>query len=86
MCFAYCRYVGEYVAILYLLIWRDIRRIVIVFIIMIFSFGGALYFSSAARYSDNNTESYSDNTTENNNDTYDIGSGTNNTGDNNDTR
>lgn len=80
MCFAYCRYVGEYVAILYLLIWRDIRRIVLVFIIMIFSFGGALYFTPVASYSDNNTENI--------NDTYDIGhkSSANNTGDNNDTR
>ena len=54
---------GEYVAILVLLIKRDVPQFLTVFIVIIFSFGGALYLSLIGYYNDNNLD------TENNNDT-----------------
>ena len=63
MCTAHCRSVGEYVAILVLLIKRDVPKFVTVFIVIIFSLGGALYFALTGNYSDENID------TENNNDT-----------------
>ena len=63
MCTAHCRPVGEYVAILVLLITRDVPQFAIVFIVIIFSLGGALYFALTGNYSDENID------TENNNDT-----------------
>ena len=53
------RSVGEYVAILILLI----KRFVTVFVVIIFSLGGALYLSLIGYYNDDNID------TENNNDT-----------------
>ena len=50
-------------AILVLLIKRDVPQFVTVFIVIIFSLGGALYLSLIGYYSDNNLD------TENNNDT-----------------
>ena len=54
---------GEYVAILVLLIKRDVPQFVTVFVVIIFSLGGALYLSLIGYYSDDNID------TENNNDT-----------------
>ena len=63
MCNYLCRSVGEYVAILILLIKRDVPQFVTVFVVIIFSLGGALYLSLIGYYSDDNLD------TENNNDT-----------------
>ena len=57
------RSVGEYVAILVLLIKRDVPQFVTVFLVIIFSLGGALYFALTGHYNQNNMD------TENNNDT-----------------
>ena len=57
------RSVGEYVAILILLIKRDVPQFVTVFVVIIFSLGGALYLSLIGYYNDDNLD------TENNNDT-----------------
>ena len=58
-----CRSVGEYVAILVLLIKRDVPQFVTVFLVIIFSLGGALYLALIGHYNDSNID------TENNNDT-----------------
>ena len=49
-------------AILVLLIKRDVPQFLTVFIVIIFSFGGALYLSLIGYYNDNNldTENYND--------------------------
>ena len=57
------RSVGEYVAILVLLIKRDVPQFVTVFVVIIFSLGGALYLSLVGYYNDDNMD------TENNNET-----------------
>ena len=57
------RSVGEYVAILVLLIKRDVPQFVTVFAVIIFSLGGALYLSLIGYYNDDNFD------TENNNET-----------------
>ena len=59
----FCRSVGEYVAILILLIKRDVPQFVTVFVVIIFSLGGALYLSLVGFYNDANID------TENNNET-----------------
>jgi hypothetical protein len=58
--------VGEYVAILVLLIKRDVPQFVTVFVVIIFSFGGALHLSLIGYYNDDNLD------TENNNETSEI--------------
>lgn len=62
-CHVCIRSVGEYVAILVLLIKRDVPQFVTVFLVIIFSLGGALYFALTGHYNENNLD------TENNNDT-----------------
>ena len=62
-CHVCIRSVGEYVAILVLLIKRDVPQFVTVFLVIIFSLGGALYFALTGHYNGNNLD------TENNNDT-----------------
>ena len=57
------RSVGEYVAILVLLIKRDVPQFVTVFLVIIFSLGGSLYFALIGHYNENNMD------TDNNNDT-----------------
>ena len=57
------RSVGEYVAILVLLIKRDVPQFVAVFLVIIFSLGGALYFALIGHYNENSLD------TDNNNDT-----------------
>ena len=59
----YFRAVGEYVAILVLLIKRDVPQFMTVFLVIIFSLGGALYLSLIGHYNENNVD------TENNNET-----------------
>ena len=54
---------GEYVAILVLVSKRDIPHFVTVFVVIIFSLGGALYLSLVGYYNDDNMD------TENNNET-----------------
>ena len=63
MCNYLSRSVGEYVTILVLLIRRDVPQFVTVFVVIIFSLGGALYLSLIEHYNDDNID------TENNNDT-----------------
>ena len=57
------RNVGEYVAILVLLTKRDVPHFVAVFLVIIFSLGGGLYFALIGHYNEDSLD------TENNNDT-----------------
>ena len=54
---------GEYVAILVLLIKRDVPQFVTVFVVIIISLGGVLYLSLVGHYNQDNLD------TENNNET-----------------
>ena len=54
---------GRYIGILFLLIKRDIPRIIGVFAVINFSFGAGLYFALIGHYDDSNVDMANDNST-----------------------
>jgi len=59
----HCRYMGGYTGTLLLMLKRDIPRIIGVFVVITFSFGGGLYFALVGHYDDSNVDTVNDNST-----------------------
>ena len=57
------RFMGRYIGTIFLLIRRDIPRIIGVFAVINFSFGGGLYFALVGHYDDSNVAMGNDNST-----------------------
>ena len=59
----HCRFMGGYIGTLLLMLKRDIPRIIGVFLVINFSFGGGLYFALVGHYNDSNVDTVNDNST-----------------------
>ena len=56
-------FMGKYVGTLFHLMKRDIPRIIGVYLVINFSFGGGLYFALVGHYDDSNVDMANDNST-----------------------
>ena len=62
-CNLLCRYLGTYIGTLFLLLKRDIPRLIGLFIVINFSFGGGLYFALIGQYDDSSVDELNNNDT-----------------------
>ena len=58
-----CRFLGQYIGTLLLIVKKDLPRLFIVFAVINFSFGTGLYFSLLGHYNNENVDIINDNST-----------------------